>query len=73
MDAALLRGLDAGHVRGPQFFDRLFSSNPTPRVLDFLDGRTRPSSELALMATAPAGAMLRSCLEALALRMAPRR
>ena len=69
MDAALLRGLAAGHVRGPQFFDRLFSRNPTPRVLDFLDGRTRPSSELALMATAPAGAMLRSGAEALALRV----
>jgi lycopene beta-cyclase len=63
MDAVLLRALDAHHVSGPDFFVRLFARNPTPRVLDFLDGATRLPADFALMASAPAGAMLRSALE----------
>jgi lycopene beta-cyclase len=66
MDAAMLRGLDAGHLDGPRFFGRLFASNPPRRVLRFLDGETAVREELALMRTAPAATMVRSGAEALA-------
>lgn len=60
MDALVLRGLADGSLDGPAFFARLFDRNPPPRVLRFLDGLTSPASELALMATAPRGTMLRA-------------
>ncbi|HEX5535277.1 MAG TPA: lycopene cyclase family protein [Actinomycetales bacterium] len=63
MDGVLLRALDAHHVSGPDFFVRLFARNPTVRVMDFLDGATHLPADLALMASAPPGAMLRSALE----------
>jgi lycopene beta-cyclase len=63
MDAVLLRALDAHHVSGPDFFVRLFARNPAERVMDFLDGATRLPADLALMASAPTLAMLRSALE----------
>ncbi|GAB2689561.1 lycopene cyclase family protein [Thalassiella azotivora] len=72
MDAAMLRGLDAGHLDGPDFFTRLFARNPTSRVLDVLDGATGLGAELALMATAPPVTMVRSGAEAVALRAARR-
>jgi lycopene beta-cyclase len=63
MDGVLLRALDAHHVSGPDFFVRLFARNPALRVMDFLDGTTRLPADLALMASAPTGPMLRSALE----------
>jgi len=63
MDAVMLRALDGHHISGPDFFVRLFGRNPPVRVLDFLDGATQLSDDVALMATTPAGAMLRSGLE----------
>ena len=72
MDAAMLRGLDAGHLDGPAFFLRLFAGNPAPRVLRFLEGATRVGEEFSLMRTAPAAAMARSGAEALALRLGRR-
>lgn len=63
MDAALLRGLDAGHLDGPAFFLRLFARNPPERVLRFLDGATTPAQELAVMRSAPWAAMSRSAAE----------
>jgi len=69
MDAAMLRGIDAGHLDGPAFFARLFAANPPQRVLRFLDGRTRISDEVALMRTAPAASMVRSGVETLGLRL----
>lgn len=59
-DAVMLRALDSGAVDGPEFFTRLFSRNPTVRVLRFLDGRTTPAQDLAVIATAPTLAMTRS-------------
>ncbi|PWJ55804.1 lycopene beta-cyclase [Quadrisphaera granulorum] len=64
MDALLLRALldgpRRGGIDGPEFFVRLFTSNPPQRVLRFLDGLTCPTEELALMATSPRGPMLRA-------------
>ncbi len=64
MDALVLRGLlagpAAGGLDGPAFFARLFARNPPERVLRFLDGLTGPAEEIALMATAPRGPMLRA-------------
>ncbi|HZI97354.1 MAG TPA: lycopene cyclase family protein, partial [Actinomycetales bacterium] len=65
MDAAMLRGLDAGHLDGPAFFARLFERNPPQRVLAFLDGSTSLADELAVMRTAPRRAMVRSGAEVL--------
>ena len=73
MDAAMLRGLDAGHLDGPSFFARLFERNPPQRVLRFLDGSTGPADELALMRTVPQRAMVRSGAEALGLWVGRRR
>lgn len=69
MDAAMLRGVDAGHLDGPAFFARIFAANPPQRVLRFLDGGTGLRDELVLMRTAPAGAMVRSAAETLGLRL----
>ncbi|WP_092867465.1 lycopene cyclase family protein [Quadrisphaera sp. DSM 44207] len=60
MDALVLRALADGSLDGPSFFPRLFTRNPPERVLRFLDGTTGPAAELALMATAPRGPMLRA-------------
>lgn len=59
-DAVVLRGLADGSIDGPAFFARLFDRNPPQRVLRFLDGTSGAASELALMATAPRGTMLRA-------------
>lgn len=65
MDAVVLRGIADGSIDGPAFFARLFDRNPPQRVLRFLDGRTALAEELALMASAPRGTMLRlSALDA---------
>jgi lycopene beta-cyclase len=58
MDALVLRALAGGTLDGAGFFGRLFARNPAERVLDFLDGASRPAAELALMATAPTRPML---------------
>lgn len=72
MDALVLRALADGSLDGPAFFARLFDRNPPQRVLRFLDGLTSPASELALMATAPGGTMLRAAVGDLAGRLSPR-
>jgi lycopene beta-cyclase len=72
MDAVLLRALDRGHVEGADLFVRLFDRNPPERVLRFLDGRTGPAEDLALMATSPAPAMARATAGNLLARTARR-
>lgn len=62
MDAVLLRALDRGLVPGAQLFADLFADNPTDRVVRFLDGRSGPLEELALMRTTPMPAMARAAL-----------
>ncbi len=51
MDAVLLRALATGRQDGAAFFSRLLERNPPARVLAFLDETTRPSQEVALMAS----------------------
>lgn len=70
MDAVLLHALDHGRVDGPAFFTRLFGHIPAPRLLRFLDGRTRWPEDLCVGVHVPVTAMLGS---ALALPFAPRR
>ncbi len=60
MDAVALHAWDRGLVSAPEFFERLFRRNPPDRVLRFLDGRTSPAEELALMASTPLLAMTRA-------------
>jgi lycopene beta-cyclase len=62
MDAVLLRALDSGRLDGARFFSDLFARHPVERVLRFLDGDSSPREELAVMAGAPRGPMLRSLL-----------
>jgi lycopene beta-cyclase len=68
MDAVLLRALDQGYVRGPELFTEMFARNPSDRVVRFLDGRSGPLDELALMRTTPMPAMLRATIEDAAAR-----
>ncbi|MEU3829353.1 lycopene cyclase family protein [Streptomyces sp. NPDC029080] len=63
MDAVLLRALATGRVDGPALFCRLFEQVPTPRLLAFLDGRTRLHEDLAVGLRTPILPMLRSALE----------
>ncbi|MEU0334409.1 lycopene cyclase family protein [Streptomyces sp. NPDC006193] len=63
MDAVLLRALDSGRADGPALLCGLFARVPTPRLLRFLDGRTRLHEDLAVGMRAPVGPMLRSALE----------
>lgn len=60
MDAVALRAWDRGLVAAPAFFERLFERNPPGRVLRFLDGRTSPAEEIALMASTPLAPMTRA-------------
>ncbi len=62
MDALLLRALDSGELDGAAFFAQLFADHPTERVLRFLDGGTTLREDLALMASAPRAAMVRTAL-----------
>lgn len=68
LDAVLLRALDRGYVPGPELFTGLFASNPSERVVRFLDGLSGPVDELAVMRSAPMPAMLRATLEDAAAR-----
>lgn len=70
MDAVLLRALATGRVDGPALFCGLFARVPAPRLLRFLDGRTRLREDLAVGLRTPLGPMLRSALE---LPLLPRR
>ncbi|MFP5219413.1 MAG: lycopene cyclase family protein [Actinomycetes bacterium] len=60
MDALLLRAVDSGRLDGARFFADLFARHPVDRVLRFLDGDSRWSEELTVMAGAPRWPMLRS-------------
>jgi lycopene beta-cyclase len=62
MDALLLRALDTGRLDGARFLADLFARHPVDRVLRFLDGASTRREELAVMAGAPRGPMLRSML-----------
>ena len=62
MDALLLRALDRGLLDGAAFFADLFETQPTERVLRFLDGSTSLREDLAVMASAPRAPMLRALL-----------
>ncbi|CAA9347622.1 MAG: Lycopene beta-cyclase [uncultured Frankineae bacterium] len=62
MDGLLLRALDGGFLDGADFFAGLFERQPTERVLRFLDGSTTLREDLAVMASAPRAAMLRTVL-----------
>ena len=64
MDALLLRALDDGFLRGADYLVRLFETQPTERVLRFLDGSTSLREDLAVMAGAPRVPMLRALLSA---------
>ncbi|MET8555600.1 lycopene cyclase family protein [Streptomyces sp. NPDC004959] len=63
MDAVLLRALDRGRVRGPEFFMGLFGGVPVERVLRFLDGRTTWAEDLGIGLRVPVGAMTATALE----------
>ncbi|MFJ4440343.1 lycopene cyclase family protein [Streptomyces sp. NPDC088923] len=63
MDAVLLRALDRGRVRGPEFFTGLFGGVPVERVLRFLDGRTTWAEDLGIGLRVPFGAMTATALE----------
>ncbi|MFI9244845.1 lycopene cyclase family protein [Streptomyces sp. NPDC053086] len=63
MDAVLLRALASGRVDGPALFCRLFDQVPMPRLLGFLDGRTRLREDLSIGLRTPIGPMLRSAFE----------
>ncbi len=63
MDSVMLRALEAGHVDGPDLFARLLTHNPPPRVLRFLDGRSRPADELRIMASSPTIPMARATVD----------
>ncbi|UFR06680.1 lycopene cyclase [Streptomyces sp. Go40/10] len=63
MDAVLLRALAGGRVDGPALFCGLFRQVPAPRLLRFLDGRTRLHEDLAIGLRTPIGPMLRSALD----------
>ncbi|WP_251096290.1 lycopene cyclase family protein [Streptomyces sp. Caat 7-52] len=63
MDAVLLRALASGRIDGPALFCGLFGRVPMPRLLRFLDGRTRLHEDLAIGLRTPIGPMLRSALE----------
>ncbi|WP_375790587.1 lycopene cyclase family protein [Actinoplanes lutulentus] len=65
MDSVALHAWDSGLVSAPEFFERLFLRNPPDRVLRFLDGRTSPAEELALMGSTPLVPMARSALRSL--------
>ncbi|MGI8536144.1 MAG: lycopene cyclase family protein [Mycobacteriales bacterium] len=62
MDALLLRALDDGAIDGATFLAELFARHPTERVLRFLDGKTSPREDLAVMASAPKAAMIRTAM-----------
>jgi lycopene beta-cyclase len=63
LDAVLLRALDQGYVDGPELFTGLFASNPSERVVRFLDGLSSPRDELAVMRSAPMLPMVRATIE----------
>ncbi|MFG2606447.1 lycopene cyclase family protein [Streptomyces sp. NPDC048514] len=63
MDAVLLRALDSGRADGPALLCRLFARVPLPRLLRFLDGRTRLREDLSVGLRTPIAPMLRSALE----------
>ncbi len=50
-DATILRILQEGTLPGDRVFVDLFARNPTPRLLDFLNGESTFAQELALMST----------------------
>lgn len=62
MDSLLLRALDTDRLDGAAFLADLFARHPVDRVLRFLDGESTVREELAVMASAPRGSMLRSLL-----------
>ena len=62
MDALLLRALDSGAIDGAGFFAGLFEQHPPSLVLRFLDGATSMREDLAIMASAPKAAMIRTAL-----------
>jgi lycopene beta-cyclase len=68
LDAVLLRALDRGYVPGPELFTGLFAANPSARVVRFLDGRSGPADELAVMRSAPMLPMIRATIEDAAAR-----
>ena len=63
MDAVLLRARDRGGLDGARFFADLFARHPVDRVLRFLDGQSTPREELAVLAAAPRGPMIRAALD----------
>ncbi|MFC7328135.1 lycopene cyclase family protein [Marinactinospora rubrisoli] len=71
MDAVLLRALDTGRLDGADFFARLFARNDMRDVLDFLDGRSAFTRELAMGVTTPIAPMAVTALERALLAMRP--
>ncbi|GHD93335.1 lycopene cyclase family protein [Streptomyces naganishii] len=63
MDAVLLRALATGRIDGADFFHRLFTRVPPPRLLRFLDGRTRLHEDVAVGLRTPVLPMLRTAAE----------
>lgn len=59
LDAAFLRALRAVPARAPEIFGRLFTRNPGPRVLRFLDEEAGIAEILRLGLTLPPGPLLR--------------
>ncbi|AEW99690.1 lycopene cyclase family protein [Streptantibioticus cattleyicolor] len=71
MDAVLLRALDTGRVDGPALLTGLFRRVPAPRLLRFLDGRTRLAEDIAVGLRTPVPPMLRTAVELPLLRRRP--
>jgi lycopene beta-cyclase len=71
-DAVLLRAIDRGYVPGAELLGLLFEANPPDRLIRFLDGRSSPAEELALMRTCPMAPMARAAIADAAARAARR-
>lgn len=69
LDAVMLRALDEERLDGPELFTRLFDRNPVDRVLRFMDGANPPLGDLALVASAPKGPMIRAATGDLTARL----
>ena len=72
LDAVLLRALDGGRLDGARYLEELFARVPLPRLLRFLDGRSTPWEEAAVVLGVP-GAVWPLLRTALTLPLRPRR
>jgi lycopene beta-cyclase len=64
-DSLLLHVIGRGYYAGDALFARLFSKNPSQRILAFLNAETQWIEEIALMQTVPINKFLRALIAAL--------